>query len=73
MRLTDNERLAVLEQKVEHMETQVERMSTKVDQMHEILLQAKGVKIILVLMGTAAISTLGAVAHWAFTKLGGLS
>ncbi|MCC6775615.1 MAG: hypothetical protein IT537_03105 [Hyphomicrobiales bacterium] len=59
----ENERLAVLEQRVQHMEGQVETMATKVDEMHAILLQAKGVRW-TVLTVASIVGTLTAALMW---------
>lgn len=65
-----NERLAVLEQKFEHLEDQMQSMSRKVDEMHAVLLQAKGFKTIFIVLGTTIAGVFGAVAHWLLGKLG---
>lgn len=64
------ERLAVLEQKFQHLEDQMQGMSSKVDEMHEVLLQAKGLKMVFVLLATAAAGVFGAIGHWLLAKLG---
>ena len=41
---TPYERIAKVEQRVEHMEEELDKMSSKVDDMHAIIMQAKGVR-----------------------------
>ena len=65
-----NERLAVLEQKFEHLEDQMQSMARKVDEMHSVLLQAKGFKIPFVVIGTAIAGAMGAISHWIVGKFG---
>ena len=62
--MTDNERMAVLETKVQHLSEQLEDTHRKVDEMHSLLLQAKGARWVII--GMAAIG--GAIASFA-TKL----
>jgi len=64
------ERLAVLEQQFKHLDDQVDAMSRKVTEMHEILLQARGLRIVFILLGTAAAGMIGAVSHWFLGKFG---
>jgi hypothetical protein len=42
--MTDNERMAVLETKVQHLSEQLEDTHRKVDDMHAVLMQAKGAR-----------------------------
>ena len=43
-RTSTPERLASLEQRVVHVESELRRIAAKVDDMHEVLMQAKGVR-----------------------------
>jgi hypothetical protein len=62
--MTDNERMAILETKVQHLSDQLEDTHKKVDEMHNLLMQAKGARWVIV--GMALIG--GALASFA-TKL----
>ena len=42
--MTDNERLAVLEQRVKHIEEHTAKTATKVDEIYAVLMQARGVR-----------------------------
>jgi hypothetical protein len=65
MMMTDNERMAVLETKVQHLSEQLEDTHKKVDEMHSLLLQAKGARWVII--GMAAIG--GAIASVATTLI----
>jgi hypothetical protein len=65
-----NERLAVLEQKFEHLEDQMQSMARKVDEMHAVLLQAKGFKTVFIVLGTTVAGAFGAIGHWLLAKFG---
>lgn len=63
----NHERLVRLETKHEHIAEKVEDMSAKVDEMHELLLQARGVRWIIIAMATVGgflASKIGAVIPW---------
>jgi aspartate aminotransferase-like enzyme len=64
----ENERLAKLEQRVEHMEGQVHGMAVQVSEMHSVLMQAKGARwLIVTSVGIGGILTsIGTylTAHW---------
>lgn len=66
--MVENERVAKLEQRLDHMEVQMDRMATQVSDMHEVLMQAKGARwLIVTSVGVGGILTsIGAfvVAHW---------
>jgi hypothetical protein len=64
---SQNERLAILEQKMSHMEAQVARMSSKVDEMHAILLQARGVRWAIIAV-SGLVGFLAGLSHWLLTK-----
>lgn len=53
-KLTSNERLVALEVEVKHLIEKQDRMASQVDQMHTLLLQAKGVRWVIV--GGAAVA-----------------
>jgi hypothetical protein len=63
--VTENERMAVLETKVQHLSDQLEDTHKKVDEMHSLLLQAKGARWVII--GMAAIG--GAIASVATTLI----
>lgn len=63
----NHERLVRLETKHEHLTKQVESMSIKVDQMHELLVQAKGVRWVIIAMATIGgflASKIGTILPW---------
>jgi hypothetical protein len=62
--MNDNERMAVLETKVQHLSEQLEDTHKKVDEMHAVLLQAKGARWAILAMAAVG----GALASFA-TKL----
>jgi hypothetical protein len=62
-----NERLAILEQKVSHMEEELDKMSAKVDEMHEILLQARGVRWAIIAVSGLVGFIIGA-SHWLISR-----
>jgi aspartate aminotransferase-like enzyme len=68
MTMGENERLAKLEQRVEHMESQVQNMATQVSEMHSLLMQAKGARwLIITSVGLGGLmASFGSyiVAHW---------
>ena len=51
--MTEAERLAILETKMSHYERRMDEVYGKVAEMHEVLLQAKGAKYVIV--GTAGV------------------
>ncbi len=53
-KLTSNERLVALEVEVKHLIESQEKMASKVDQMHTLLVQAKGVRWVII--GGAAVA-----------------
>lgn len=58
------ERIAVLEANFKHAEIKIDKMSGKVDEMHELLLQAKGARYVVVFaaaVGGFLASKLGAL------------
>lgn len=55
----NHERLVRLKTKHEHIAEKVEDMSAKVDEMHEVLLQARGVRWLIVIMATIDMATIG--------------
>lgn len=57
-------RLAVLEQRVEHLERQIDAMALQVAEMHGALMQAKGVKLALVVLATVVVATIGPLVTW---------
>lgn len=61
----EGERIARLETQQEHMEAKIDAMSLQVKEMHDLLMQAKGAK--WVLLGAAAVT------GFAASKLGTLS
>jgi phosphoglycerate dehydrogenase-like enzyme len=63
--MTDNERMAILETKVQHLSEQLEDTHKKVDAMYELLMQARGARWVII--GMAAIG--GAVASIATTMI----
>jgi hypothetical protein len=63
--VTENERMAVLETKVQHLSDQLEDTHKKVDEMHSLLLQAKGARWVII--GMAAVG--GAIASVATTLI----
>ena len=64
---SQNERLAVGEQKLSHMGAEVDKIATKVDEMHTILLQARGVRwAVVALSGLVGFVT--GIAHWLVSK-----
>ena len=63
--MSENERMAVLETKVQHLSDQLEDTHKKVDEMHSLLLQAKGARWVII--GMAAVG--GAVASIATTMI----
>lgn len=63
----NHERLVRLETKHEHLTDQVSAMAEKVDEMHEVLLQARGVRWLIVIMATIGgflASKIGTVIPW---------
>lgn len=52
--MTENERIAVLETRYDHLEEKLNDIDKKVDEMHAILLQARGVR--WVLLGAAMLA-----------------
>lgn len=61
------ERVIALERDVKHLSAQVDDMSDKVAEMHDVLMQARGVRWIIVLMagvGGFVASKLGAFIPW---------
>jgi len=66
-RLSSNERLVVLEQKVTHMEDRLGKMSAKVDEMHAILLQARGVRWAVIAV-SGLVGFLAGISHWLISK-----
>ena len=64
----ENVRLAVVEQKVEHIEKKVDGMESKVNEMHAVLMRVQGVKgaIFFILACVAGGSSLITyiVSHW---------
>lgn len=63
----NHERLVRLETKHEHLTEQVSSMAEKVDEMHEVLLQARGVRWLIVIMATIGgflASKVGAFLAW---------
>jgi hypothetical protein len=62
--MTDNERMAILETKVQHLSEQLEDTHRKVDDMHAVLMQAKGARWAILAMAALG----GAIASFA-TKL----
>lgn len=63
----NHERLVRLETKHEHLTEKVEVMAAKVDQMHELLVQAKGVRWVIIAMATIGgflASKLGTIFPW---------
>jgi hypothetical protein len=62
--MTDNERMAILETKVQHLSNQLEDTHRKVDDMHGVLMQAKGARWAILAMAALG----GAMASFA-TKL----
>lgn len=66
------ERIAVLETNQIHMRQQISEMAAKVDEMHELLLQAKGARYVVVFaaaLGGFVASKLGALAGFFGTKM----
>ena len=61
------ERLATLEQKVSHMEGEVAKMAAKVDEMHAILLQARGVRWVIVAVA-GLVGFLTGISHWLIAR-----
>lgn len=63
----NHERLVRLETKHEHMTEKVEAMAEKVDEMHELLLQARGVRWVIIAMATIGgflASKIGTIIPW---------
>ena len=63
----NHERLVRLETRHEHLTEKVEDMADKVDQMHELLVQAKGVRWVIIAMATIGgflASKVGTVIPW---------
>lgn len=63
----NHERLVRLETKHEHLTEKFEDMAGKVDEMHELLVQAKGVRWVIIAMATIGgflASKLGTVIPW---------
>jgi hypothetical protein len=64
----NHERLVRLETKHEHIADKVEDMAAKVDEMHELLLQAKGIRWLIIVMATLGgfiASKVGSFFPWA--------
>jgi predicted esterase YcpF (UPF0227 family) len=64
----NHERLVRLETKHEHIADKVEDMAAKVDEMHELLLQAKGIRWLIIVMATLGgfiASKIGSFFPWA--------
>lgn len=69
MVMTENERLAIVEQRVKHMEGQMDAVAAKVDEMHTILIGAKSVRwAVVTLVGIAG--SLSAAAIWLSQHVG---
>lgn len=63
----ERERLAVLEQKFEHLEVDVQRMAGKVDDMHAVLMAARGVRwAVITMAGIVGFigGVIAALVHW---------
>ena len=61
------DRVVALERDVRHLSAQVDEMSDKVTELHDVLMQARGVRWIIVLMagiGGFVASKLGAFIPW---------
>jgi hypothetical protein len=67
MNRPSNERLAVVEQKVSHMEEQLDRISAKVNEMHAILLQAKGVRWVIISVA-GVVGFITGISHWLISR-----
>ena len=66
-RASTGERLASLEQRVAHVESELKRISGKVDDMHEVLMQAKGVRWAIVAVA-ALVGFLTGISQWLMAK-----
>ena len=66
-RITSNERIAVLEQRVIRVEAEVARISSKVDDMHAVLMQAKGVRWAIVAMA-GVVGFVTGISQWLMAK-----
>ncbi len=65
--MTDNERLAVLEQRVKHIEEHTAKTATKVDEIHAVLMQARGVRWAIVSFA-GLVGFLAGMSNWLFMR-----